>query len=132
MLNFIILYHNILVMLYDGHPYSIVHASFSCVVKTVCLAHVSMERPFGSCIRNVIFSKSSLKTVSMYEYRVLVFIIWSIAEFFQLSLELHVVMILHPHVMLYWTYIVVLCKHSSYNLVQMQFHEKWMLSSSSP
>ena len=108
MFNFIILYHNILVMLYDGHPSSIVHASFSCVVKTVCLAHVSMERPFGSCIRNVIFSKSSLKTVSMYGSRVLVFVIRSIAEFFQLSVELQVVMILHPHVLLYWTYTVVL------------------------
>ena len=119
MLNFIILYHNILVMLYDGHPYSIVHASFSCVVKTVYLAHVSMGRPFRSCIHNVIFSKSSLKTVSMYGSRVLVFVIRSIAEFFQLSVELQVVMILHPHVLLYWPYTVVLCKHSSYNLVQM-------------
>ena len=132
MLNFIILYHNILVMLYDGHPSSIVHASFSCVVKTVCLAHVSMERPFGSCIRNVIFSKSSLKTVSMYGSRDLVFVIRSIVEFFQLWIDLHVMMVFHPHVLLYWPYIVVLCKRSSYNLVRMQFHEKWMLSSSSP
>ena len=117
MLNFIVLYHNILVMLYDGHPYSTIHASFKCVVKTVCLTHVLMERPFGSCIHNVIFSKSSLKVVSMYGSGVLVFIIWSIAELFQLSVELQVVMILHPHVLLYWLYIVVLCKRSSYNLV---------------
>ena len=106
--EFIILYHNILVMLYDGHPYSIVHEYFNCVVKTVCLDHVSMERPFRSCIRNVIFSKSSLKTVSMYGSRVLVFDMWSIVELFRLSVELQVVMILHPHVLLYWPYIVVL------------------------
>ena len=132
MLNFIILYHNILVILYDGHPSSTIHASFSCVVKTICLAHVLMERPFGSCIRNVIFSKSSMKTVSMYGSMVPVFVIRSIAEFFQLSVELQVVMILHPHVLLYWPYTVVLCKHSSYSLVWMQFHEKWMFSSSNP
>ena len=75
MLKFIILYHNFLVMLYDAHPSSSVHASLSCVVKTVCLAHVSMERPLRSCIRNVIFSKSSLNTILMYGSRVLVFII---------------------------------------------------------
>ena len=119
MLKFIILYHNILVMLYDGHPSFTVHAPFSCVVNTVCLAHVSMERSFRSCIRNEIFSKSSLKTVSMYGSRVLVFVIWSIAEFFQLSVELQAVMILHPCVLLYWPYTIVLCKCSSYNLVQM-------------
>ena len=100
-------------MLYDRYPSSIVHASFSCVVKTVCLVHVSMERPFGSCIRNVIFSKSSMKTVSMYGSMVPVFVIRSIAEFFQLSVELQVVMILHPHVLLYWPYTVVVCKSSS-------------------
>ena len=132
MLFFIILYHNILVMLCDGHPSSIVHASFSYVVKTDRLTHVSMERPFGSCIRNVIFSKSSLKAVSMYGFRVLVFVMWSIVEFFQLLVELQVVMSLQPHVLLYLPYIVVLCKRSSYNLVGMQFHEKWVLSSSSP
>ena len=132
MLKFIILYHNILVMLYDGHPSSTVHSSFSCVVKTICLAHVSMEIPFKSCIHNVIFRKSSLKTISMYGSRVLVFVIRSIAEFFQLSFELQVMMILHRHVLFYWPYIVMLCKHSSYNLVLMQFHEKWMLSSLSP
>ena len=132
MLNFIILYHNILVMLYDGHPSSTIHASFNCVVKTLCLAHVSIERPFGSCIRNVIFNKSSLKTVSMYGSRVLVFVIRSIAEFFQLSIELEVVMSLQPHVLLYFPYIGVLCKRSSYNLVRMHFHEKWMFSSSIP
>ena len=82
MLNFIISYHNILVLLYDGHPSSIVHASFSCVVKTVFLAHVSMERPFESCIHNVIFNKSSLKTVSVYGPKVLVFVVRSNAEFF--------------------------------------------------
>ena len=75
-------------MLYDGHPSSTVHASFSWFVKTICLAHVLMDRPFGSCIHNVIFSKRSMKTVSMYGSRVLVFVIWSIAEFFQLSVEL--------------------------------------------
>ena len=117
MLNFIILYHNILVMLYYGHPSSIVHESFSYVVKIVCLNHVLMEIPFRSCIRNVIFSKSSLKTFSMYGSKVLVSVIRSIAELFQLSVELHVVMILHPCVLLYWTYIVVLCKFSSHNLV---------------
>ena len=75
MLNCIILYHTILVMLYDGHPSYVVHASFSYVVKIVYLAHVSMERPLMSCIRNVIFSKSSLNIVSMYGSRVLVFVI---------------------------------------------------------
>ena len=84
MLNFIVLYHNILVMLYDGHPSSIVHASFNCVVKTVYLARVLMEIPFRSCIRNVIFSKCSLKTVLMYGFGVRVFFIWSIAKFFHL------------------------------------------------
>ena len=88
MLNLIILYHNILVMLYDGHPYSIVHASFICVVKNVYLDHVSMEIPFGSCIRNAIFSKISLKTVSMYGSKVLIFVIRSIAMLFHLSIEL--------------------------------------------
>ena len=119
-------------MLYDRNPSSTVHASFSCVVKTIYLAHVLMERPFGSCIHNEIFSKISLKTVSMYGSRVLVFVIRSITEFFQILVELQVVMILHPHVMLYWPYTNVLCKSSSYNLVRMQFHEKWMLSSSNP
>ena len=66
-------------MLYDGHPSSTVHASFRCVVKAICLAHVLMERPFGSSIHNVIFSKSSLKTISMYGSRVLIFVIRSIA-----------------------------------------------------
>jgi len=84
MLNFIILYHNILVMLYDGNPSSTIHASFSCVLKIVCLDHVSMEIPFSSCIHNVIFSKSSLKTVSMYGSSVPVFIIRSIAKLFHL------------------------------------------------
>ena len=119
MLNFIILYHNILVMLYDGHPSSTVHASFSCVVKTVYLAHVSMERPFGSYIHNVIFSKSSLNMVSMYGSRVLVSVMQYIAEFFQLSVELQVVMSLQSHVLLYSPYTVVLYKCSSYNLVWM-------------
>ena len=132
MLNFIILYHNILVMLYDGHPSSTIHASFNCVVKTVCLAHVSMEIPFGYCIQNVIFSKSSLNTISMYGSKVLFLIIHFIAEFFHLLVELHIVTIFLPHVMLYWPYIVLLCKCSSYYLVRMQYHEKWMLSSSSP
>ena len=124
MLNFIILYHNILVMLYDGHPSSIVHAYFSCVVEIVFLAHVLMERPFGSCIHNVIFSKRSLNTVWMYGSRVLVFVIRSIAEFFKLSVELQVVMSLLPYVLLYFPYTVVLCKRSSYNLVRMQLYEK--------
>ena len=75
-------------MLYDGHPSSIVHASFICVVNIVSLAHVSMERPFGSCIHNVIFSKSYLKNVSMYGSMVPVFVIRSIAEFFQPLVEL--------------------------------------------
>ena len=82
MLNFIILYHNILVMLYDGHPSSIVHASFIFVVKIGYLDHVSMERPFRYYIRNVIFNKSSLNTVLMYGSRVIVFVIRSIVEFF--------------------------------------------------
>ena len=132
MLIFIILYHNILVILYDGHPSSTICASFNWVVKTVCLDHLLMDRPFRSCIRNVIFRKTSLKTVSMYGSKVLVFVMWSIAEFFQLSVELQVVMSLQPHVMLYSPYTVVLYKCSSYNLVRMQFHEKWMLSSSNP
>ena len=119
-------------MLYDGNPSSTVHASFSWFVKTVCLDHVLMDRPFGACIHNVIFSKRSMKTVSMYGSKVFVFVIRSIADFFQLSVKLQVVTILHPHVLLYWPYIIVLCKCSSYNLVQIYFHEKWMLSSSSP
>ena len=88
-------------MLYDGHPYSTVHESFNWVVKTICLAHVLMDIPFKSCICNVIFSKISLKIVLMHGSKVLVFVIQSIAEFFQLSVELQVVMILHPHVLLY-------------------------------
>ena len=62
-------------MLSDGNPSSTIHASFNCVVKTSCLAHVSMEIPFGYCIHNVIFSKSSLNTISMYGSRVLFFVI---------------------------------------------------------
>ena len=128
----IILYHKILVILYDGHPYSIVHVYFSWVVKTICLSHFTMDRPFWSCIHNVIFSNSYLKTVLMYGYEVLVFLMWSIAEFFQLSFELQLVMHLQPLVLFYCPYTVVLCKHSSYNLVQMQFHAKWMMYSSIP
>ena len=75
-------------MLYDGHTSSTVHAYFRCVVKTACLDHVSMERPFRSCIPNVIFSKSSLKTVLMYGSNVLFFVMQSIANLFQLSFEL--------------------------------------------
>ena len=75
-------------MLYDGHPSSTVHASFSCVVNIVYLDNVSMEIPFDSCIHNVIFSKSSLKTILMYGSRVLVFAIRYIVDFFQLLVGL--------------------------------------------